>query len=164
MKKLLFIAALCCLTVVNAQAQEVFKELLKNAKEIAEDKSKDIETRKIATFKHDELSYMAMKVRDDVLKDTTDLEFFNKTVTMLNEQSLAMHEFVTLYLNSLAKAKKKSERDIIITVFRDASINNPLFNDMDKELILAYYNNENYLTQFSLDTNWVKALEAVRKE
>jgi hypothetical protein len=75
-----------------------------------------------------------------------------------------MHEFVTLYLNSLAKAKKKSERDIIITVFRDASINNPLFNDMDKELILAYYNNENYLTQFSLDTNWVKALEAVRKE
>ena len=129
MKKFLMIVAMCCLTMATAQAQEVFKELLKSAKEIAEDKSKDIET-----------------------------------VTMLNEQSFAMHEFVTLYLNSLAKAKKKSERDIIITVFRDASINNPLFNDMDKELILAYYNNENYLTQFSLDTNWVKALEAVRKE
>ena len=164
MKKFLMIVAMCCLTMATAQAQEGFKELLKSAKEIAEDKSKDIETRKIATFKFDELSYMAMKVRDDVLRDTTDLEFFNKTVTMLNEQSFAMHEFVTLYLNSLAKAKKKSERDIIITVFRDASINNPLFNDMDKELILAYYNNENYLTQFSLDTNWVKALEAVRKE
>ena len=72
--------------------------------------------------------------------------------------------FYQTFRESLAKAKKKSERDIIITVFRDASINNPLFNDMDKELILAYYNNENYLTQFSLDTNWVKALEAVRKE
>ena len=164
MKKLLIIAVLFCMTATAAKAQDVFLELLKTSKEVADDKSKDLETRKIATFKYDELSYMAMKVRDDVLRDTTDLEFFNKTVTMLNEQSFAMHEFVTLYLNSLAKAKKKSERDIIITVFRDASINNPLFNDMDKELILAYYNNENYLTQFSLDTNWVKALEAVRKE
>ena len=83
---------------------------------------------------------------------------------MLNEQSFAMHEFVSLYLDRLAKAKKKQERDVIITVFRNASINHPLFNDMDKDLILAYYNNENYLTQFSLDTDWVKALAAVRKE
>ena len=78
MKKFLMIVAMCCLTMATAQAQEVFKELLKSAKEIAEDKSKDIETRKIATFKFDELSYMAMKVRDDVLRDTTDLEFFNR--------------------------------------------------------------------------------------
>ena len=127
------------------------------------DKSKDIETRKIATFKYDELSYMAMKVRDDVLRDTTDLEFFNQTVKMLNEQSYAMHEFLTLYMKRLTSTKKKTERDIIITMFRDASINNPLFNDLDKELVLAYYNNDNYITQFSLDTDWIKALEAVKK-
>ena len=51
----------------------------------------------------------------------------------------------------------------MITVFRNASINHPLFNDMDKELILSYYNNENYLTRFSLDTDWVKALAVVRE-
>jgi hypothetical protein len=34
---------------------------------------------------------------------------------------------------------------------------------MDKELILSYYNNENYITRFSLDTNWVKALAVVKQ-
>ena len=163
MKKLLIIAVLFCMTATAAKAQDVFLELLKTSKEVADDKSKDLETRKIATFKYDELSYMAMKVRDDVLRDTTDLEFFNLTVKMLNEQSYAMHEFLTLYMKRLTSTKKKTERDIIITVFRDASINNPLFNDLDKELVLAYYNNDNYITQFSLDTDWIKALEAVKK-
>ncbi|MBR6016387.1 MAG: hypothetical protein IK067_04565, partial [Prevotella sp.] len=91
------------------------------------------------------------------------LEFFNKTVTMLNEQSFAMHEFVNFYMERLGAAKKKEDRDVVMTVFRNASINHPLFNDMDKELILSYYNNENYLTRFSLDTDWVKALAVVRQ-
>ena len=163
MKKIRMMAVLLCMTTVTVKAQDVFYEILRTSKAVAEDKSKDIETRKIATFKYDELSYMAMKVRDDVLRDTTDLEFFNQTVKMLNEQSYAMHEFLTLYMKRLTSTKKKTERDIIITVFRDASINNPLFNDLDKELVLAYYNNDNYITQFSLDTDWIKALEAVKK-
>ena len=153
---------LLCLTA-TAHAQDVFKLLLADAKAIAEDKSKDMETRKIATFKYDELSYMAMQVRDDVLRDSTDLDFFNKTVKMLNEQSFAMHEFLNFYMERLAAAKKKEDRDIVVTVFRNASINHPLFNDMDKELILSYYNNENYITRFSLDTDWVKALAFVRE-
>ena len=163
MKKIIMMAVLLCMTTVTVKAQDVFYEILRTSKAVAEDKSKDIETRKIATFKYDELSYMAMKVRDDVLRDTTDLEFFNQTVKMLNEQSYAMHEFLTLYMKRLTSTKKKTERDIIITVFRDASINNPLFNDLDKELVLAYYNNDNYITQFSLDTDCIKALEAVKK-
>lgn len=163
MKKMIMMAVLLSMTTVTVKAQDVFYEILRTSKAVAEDKSKDIETRKIATFKYDELSYMAMKVRDDVLRDTTDLEFFNQTVKMLNEQSYAMHEFLTLYMKRLTSTKKKTERDIIITVFRDASINNPLFNDLDKELVLAYYNNDNYITQFSLDTDWIKALEAVKK-
>jgi hypothetical protein len=163
MKKIIMMAVLLCMTTVTVKAQDVFYEILRTSKAVAEDKSKDIETRKIATFKYDELSYMAMKVRDDVLRDTTDLEFFNQTVKMLNEQSYAMHEFLTLYMKRLTSTKKKTERDIIITVFRDASINNPLFNDLDKELVLAYYNNDNFITQFSLDTDWIKALEEVKK-
>ncbi|MCR5132053.1 MAG: hypothetical protein K6C10_11420 [Prevotella sp.] len=163
MKKILLLAVLCFTTATSAMAQDVFRILLEDAKAVAEDRTKDLETRKIATFKYDELSYMSMKVRDDVLRDTTDLAFFNKTISMLNEQSLAMHNFVQLYCERLAKAKKKTDRDVIITVFKDASIKHPLFNDMDKDLILSYYNNDNYLTQFSLDTDWVKALEAVKK-
>ena len=162
MKKILMTAVVLLLTA-SANAQDVFKLLLQDAKTVAEDKSKDLETRKIATFKYDELSYMAMQVRDDVLRDSTDLDFFNRTVTMLNEQSFAMYEFIEFYFERLAAAKKKEERDIVITVFRNASINHPLFNDMDKELILSYYNNENYLTRFSVDTDWVKALAVVRE-
>ena len=164
MKKIILMAVISLATATTAMAQDVFRILLDDAKSVADDRTKDIETRKIATFKYDELSYMAMKVRDDVLRDTTNLEFFNKTVTMLNEQSLAMHEYIQLYMERLAKAKKKSDRDIVITIFKDASINNPLFNDMDKELILSYFNNDTFITQFSLDTDWVKALEAVRKK
>ena len=163
MKKIIMMAVLLCMTTVTVKAQDVFYEILRTSKAVAEDKSKDIETRKIATFKYDELSYMAMKVRDDVLRDTTDLEFFNQTVKMLNEQSYAMHEFLTLYMKRLTSTKKKTERDIIITVFRDASINNPLFNDLDKELVLAYYNNDNYITQFSLDTDWVAAYKEIER-
>ena len=96
MKKILMTAVVLLLTA-SANAQDVFKLLLQDAKTVAEDKSKDLETRKIATFKYDELSYMAMQVRDDVLRDSTDLDFFNRTVTMLNEQSFAMYEFIEFY-------------------------------------------------------------------
>jgi len=163
MKKLLFIALLLCATTLNVNAQDVFKEILKTSREVAEDETKDLETRKIATFKYDELCYLAGKVRSDVLRDTTDLAFFNKTITMLNEQSYAMHEFVTLFVSLITHSKKDKDKQVILAKFREASINNPYFYDKDTELVHAYYNNSNYLTQFSLDTDWVKALAEVKK-
>jgi 4-hydroxybutyryl-CoA dehydratase/vinylacetyl-CoA-Delta-isomerase len=36
--------------------------------------------------------------------------------------------------------------------------------DMDKELVLSYFDNPNCITQFSLDTDWVKAVEEVKKK
>ena len=45
--------------------------------------------------------------------------------------------------------------------FRTATINNSLFNDVDREVIYSYVDNENYITQFSLDTDWPKALAEV---
>ena len=60
-------------------------------------------------------------------------------------------------------AKKKNQRDIIMSRFKKVTIENALFNDMDKDIIYAYVDNDKYITQFSLDTNWVKALEEVRK-
>ena len=35
---------------------------------------------------------------------------------------------------------------------------------MDKELVLRYYDIGNYMTQFSLDTDWVKALAEIRSK
>ena len=56
--------------------------------------------------------------------------------------------------------KKKNQRD---SRFKKVTIENALFNDMDKDIIYAYVDNDNFITQFSLDTNWVKALEEVRR-
>lgn len=162
MKKLLLIAALFCVTM-NIHAQDVFNELLSSSLKVAEDTKKDIETRKIATFKYDELCYMKQKLLPQVLKDTTDLVTFNKVIDILNQQSYAMYKFVNLFVEKLSARGKKKKQESVLAIFKGASINNPLFNDEDTSLVHAYYNNENYLTQFSLDTDWIKALEEVQK-
>ncbi len=155
MKKVIFTALLLCITVFSASAQEVYKEILRLSKDIAKDTKKDLESRKIATFKVDELQYMAMKT-NELMPDSS--------VRVLDVQAYAMYEFVNLFVKRLAEAKKKTDKEIVKTRFMNASINNSRFNDMDKELVLSYYDNPNYLTRFSLDTDWVKALAEIRSK
>ena len=60
MKKMLFALALCLCSSVTIQAQEIFKEvqsLMQKNEAIKNNKSKNLETRKIATFKSDALYY-----------------------------------------------------------------------------------------------------------
>ena len=123
MKKLLLLLSVCIMTL-NVSAQDIFNEVKKmkdNAEALMNDKTKDLETRKIACFKYDVLYYL------------------------------------------IGKADKKKDREIVMAKFKNATIQNALFNDTDKELVYAYVDNEKYITQFSLDTDWPKALEAVRK-
>ena len=146
MKRILFILILLCGWGVSLSAQEVYQEIMRLSKKVAEDKLKDLETRKVATFKVDELKYMAMKTRE-LMPDST--------VRVLD---------VNLFLRRLGEAKKKSAKEAVIARFRAASINNSRFNDMDRDLVLSYYDNSNYLTRFSLDTDWVKALAEIRSQ
>lgn len=155
MKRILFILILLCGWGVSLSAQEVYQEIMRLSKKVAEDKSKDLETRKVATFKVDELKYMAMKTRE-LMPDST--------VRVLDVQAYAMYDFVNLFLRRLGEAKKKSVKEAVIARFRAASINNSRFNDMDRDLVLSYYDNSNYLTRFSLDTDWVKALAEIRSQ
>ena len=155
MKRILFILILLCGWSISLSAQEVYQEIMRLSKKVAEDKSKDLETRKVATFKVDELKYMAMKTRE-LMPDST--------VRVLDVQAYAMYDFVNLFLRRLGEAKKKSAKEAVIARFRAASINNSRFNDMDRDLVLSYYNNSNYLTRFSLDTDWVKALAEIRSQ
>ena len=87
----------------------------------------------------------------------------DSAVTVLDYQAFALYEFINLYMDKMGKTDKKKEKTTILNIFKSASINNPRFFDMDKPLVLSYYNNDNYLTQFSLDTDWVKALAEVRR-
>ena len=64
MKKFLLVLSFAATCVLSTNAQEVYKEILNISEKAANDKTKDIETRKIATFKVDELKYMVMKTRE----------------------------------------------------------------------------------------------------
>ena len=66
MKKMLFALALCLCSSVTIQAQEIFKEvqsLMQKNEAIKNNKSKNLETRKIATFKSDALYYLNYESR-----------------------------------------------------------------------------------------------------
>lgn len=162
MKRLFLFLIMALAMSGQAAAQDVANEIIKLSKAIVDDTKQDLQTRRIAYFKVNVINYMKMKVRDEVLRDTNDLKVFNENIKMLNEQSYAMYQFVNLFVKRLSESNKKEAKEVVMTRFRNASINNPLFNDMDLDLVLSYYNNPEYLTRFSLDTDWMKALEEVR--
>ncbi len=155
MRKLLIALSLVVVSTLTANAQEVYKEILNLSEKVANDKTKDIETRKIATFKVDELRYMAMKVRE-VMPDST--------VTIIDRQAYALYDFINLYTMKIGEAKNKKNKETILDIFKAASIQNPWFNDMDLDLVESYIRNDGYITSFSLDTNWIKATEQARNE
>ena len=104
----------------------------------------------------------------EILKEVKRLEkqaetLANDTTNNLGEQTNAMIEFVNLFVKRLSQTTKAKDKELLKAKFRTATINNSLFNDVDKEVIYSYVDNEKFITQFSLDTNWVKALEAVTK-
>lgn len=136
-------------------SQDVYKEILKISQNTANDKSKDLQTRKVATFKSDALLYMAMKM-GQLMPDST--------VSVLDHQAYAMYDFINLYIKKLSETKNKKGKAEIIQLFKNASLQNSRFNDMDLDLVEAYIRKEGYITKFSLDTNWEKAITQAREE
>lgn len=155
MKKIIAIFIFCSVYIANSNAQKVYQEILRLSEKVAKDKTKDIDSRKIATFKVDELKYMAMKTRE-AMPDSS--------VTVLDNQAYAMYDFVNLYVKKLSDAKNKKSKENILSIFKNASIQNPRFNDMDLELVESYIRTKGYITQFSLDTDWIKAIDQARAE
>lgn len=155
MKKIIFAITLALGATLNASAQEVYKEIMRLSEKTANDKSKDIETRKIATFKVDGLKYMAMRTRE-LMPDST--------VNVVDNQAFAMYEFVNLYVKKIGEAKNKKGKETVVDIFKNASMQNPRFHDMDLDLVEGYIRNEGYITKFSLDTDWIKATAQAREE
>ncbi len=156
MKKIVFTIVLEILTVSNISAQAIFNEvknIMRQQETLKNDTTRDIEERKIATFKWAAIYYMFMKAGES--------ETF--TEYDLGQQTDAMIEFINLYMKRLSAAKKNSEKENVMTNFKNATTHNALFNDMDKETVYAYVDNTKFLTRFSIDTDWVKALEEVKK-
>ncbi|WP_302427065.1 hypothetical protein [Leyella stercorea] len=157
MKQLFIILALVCMSVLSTSAQEIYDEVRrieKEAKAFANDTKNNLEARKIATFKYDAIYYLIDKASQEPLFSEYEL----------GVQTNAMIEFVNLFVSKLSTLKKNKDKDMLKAVFRTATINNSLFNDVDKEVIYSYVDNENFITQFSLDTDWPKALAEVQSK
>lgn len=157
MKQLFIILALVCMSVLSTSAQEIYDEVRrieKEAKAFANDTKNNLEARKIATFKYDAIYYLIDKASQEPLLSEYEL----------GVQTNAMIEFVNLFVSKLSTLKKNKDKDMLKAVFRTATINNSLFNDVDKEVIYSYVDNENFITQFSLDTDWPKALAEVQSK
>lgn len=148
---------MACMTVAGAQAQTIYKEVVKmkdRVEKTMNDTTQNIQTRKVACFKNDALYYLIEKAAD-----TPDF-----TEYMLGEQAGAMVDFVNLFVKRLSQEKKKKDKDIVLAIYKNASTGNPLFNDPEKDITYGYVDNDGYITQFSLDTDWVKALATVTKK
>lgn len=156
MKKYLLLLIMACFTVSAANAQEIYKEVVRlktNAETLMNDTTKNMDIRKVACFKNDALYYLIDKAAD--APDFSELE--------LGKQANAMIEFVNTFIKRLSQEKKKKDKNIILATYKNATTSNPLFNDPEKEVTYGYVDNEKYITQFSLDTDWVKALQTIKK-
>lgn len=164
MKKVLFALALAIMSVGYASAQEIKQEIYKMSEEVAQDKSKSLEVRKVAQFKVDAITYMNTKMLEKITSTSKDSLDYVAMVTEEDNQSIALYNFVHIYVTKLGRASKTKERERILALFKRVSLANPRFYDEDQELVLAYCKGDRYITQFSLDTDWVKALAEVKKE
>lgn len=162
MRKIFIIAAFLGLTF-TASAQDVLNEIVKTSQATANDTTLTMNVRKIAVFKYDALTYLRSKMLQpaDVLKNQNNLSALNETIRILNEQALAMNQYVTLYLKRLSEAKKKNQ-DIVTHIFKQATRDHKYFNDVDTDVTLAYFDRYDYPIQFCLDCDWVKTLAFVR--
>lgn len=151
------------LMFTSASAQDVLNEIVKTSLATVNDTTQNIEVRKMAIFKYDAMSYLRSKALppSDLLGENINLTKVNGTIRALNEQALAMNQYVTLYLKRLNEAKKKNKK-LVTNLFKQATIDHKLYNDEDTEVTLAYYNRDDYPIQFCLDCDWVKTLAFIR--
>lgn len=151
MKKI-FILLLLQLAVFNCQAQAIYTEvqnMMHRYDEIRKNDKLPLYTRKSAAFKYDAIYYLISTIDHENQEEELGL------------QVDAMVEYVNLFNKTLDNSTK--DQDKVIQFFSETTIMFPRVGDPDKDLINAYVGNEDFLTQFCLDTNWIKALRFVKK-
>ena len=155
MKKITFITALMMGITLNLHAQDIYKTILSDAKNVVKDPKSNSILKKIAQFKVSDLQY----IHDKAIKSPHPV-----TTKFLDDQAYYMNKFINLFIkealvnSSLSKSDKKKR----ILLFMDASSSNPLYKDDDKDVVNAYVDDsKNQFTPFCLDTDWPKAYAAV---
>ena len=155
MKKILLSALFLLSLSQTLSAQEIYSEIRRSAQAKVNDTSADMLVRQFSMFKLEALNYMAIKMKE---------EFPDSTAELLDKEALSLNVFITNYTRSLVDSRNMPVlyQKKVIKAYMDASYSNPLFNDKDSDMVLAYFNDANSLTRFSLDTDWRRAVLATK--
>lgn len=153
MKKWILSAALL-ISTAGVQAQEIFNTLLEKSSQVVNTNDVNDYNTKINYFYFTALNYMKTQAKP---QDAAQYK-------ILDEQALAMQSYVTDFVAWISKTKDEDLRRKGIEVFVKASTEHPFFKDKDTETTESFINDTNYITPFSLDTDWIAAHQAVNKE
>ena len=155
MKKFFIIALLLTATTTKINAQEIYDYLLDKSEQVINNpESKDFDL-KVAQFKNTAMRYF----RKNII-----LQEGSVSSTWLDEQALALNEFVTNFLVELSQNSNSSDetRKKIIMHYCKASANHTLFKNADKEEAESFISDKGGYTPFCLNTNWVEALAEIK--
>lgn len=146
---IMMVAASSSLTL---SAQTLYKKVFDNATAVVNNAASNDQQIQINQYKITVLNYISNQVKKRGL--TKDSYFYDS-------QAVNLASFITDFETYVIKARAISteKRLEVIACYRDASLNNPLFNDTDKETTYVYVNDKQTYTPFSLDTDWEKAYD-----
>lgn len=163
MKKILTLLVALSLFSVKSSAQDVLNEILRTSDIIINDTTKSLNTRKVALFKFDAMTYLRSKILPPVvmLDKKANADTLNAKIRFLNEQAYAMSVYISVYQKRMNEAKEKN-RYLVTSLFKQATYDHKLFNDTDTEYVMSYYDNKECPIQFCLDCDWVKTLAFIR--
>ena len=152
MKGILLTAIMVVASSITVNAQNLYKKVFDNATAVVNDAASNDQQIQINQYKITALNYISNQVKKRGL--TKDSYFYDS-------QAVNLSSFITDFETYIIKARSVSteKRLEVIACYRDASLNNPLFNDTDKETTYVYVNDKQTYTPFSLDTNWEKAYD-----
>lgn len=157
MKKILFTLTLVLASSVNAFAQNLYKTVLDRATEVVNNPASAKSAISISQFKIEVLNYITSEMKKQGIQ---------KDSYFYDSQAVNLESFLSDYQENLAKAKNISgaKASELKKIYKEATLNNPLFNDSNKEQVNAHLNNAASETPFSIDTDWENAYdEATRK-
>lgn len=166
MKKIITLLLLFTLALQAPAQERVFQTIYKMASKTASDATESPTNRAIARFRLDALTYLntqTLYLLTDSTRGTTGDEAAHLSA-QLDSMAYFMYDYVDLFQKEYRRAQSDKAKAKVIATFRSATLECPLFNDPDRELVWAYSNSEDVLTRFSLDTDWVKASALVRKK
>lgn len=100
------------------------------------------------------------------LKSMAEKEMGTVTTTFLDTQAFYLTEFVGAFFKDLSQARLVSNdcQQKVVMAYVQSSLDNPLFKDADEEKTLSFMNDPQYLTPFSLNTDWEKAFNEAKKK